>query len=128
MWELHTRTTPFIEWVAKPWMLRRLIIEGARPPLSLNCPPAFSAMMASCLAYNAAVRPTFERLVHELDVLCDASALVAERASAAGSTHGALIPPGDCTSSGATYTANPLAALLTGGAGGAGGVSLDAYW
>lgn len=50
-------------------VIHAVVIEGCRPELPADAPPALAALGRRCLAVDPEERPTFAQILEELDLL-----------------------------------------------------------
>lgn len=65
MWEVLTRREPYAGHNFMGVALE--VLEGRRPPVPSDCPPAIAAMMKKCWHSKAAKRPTMTEVLAFLD-------------------------------------------------------------
>lgn len=66
LWELATRKPPYREKTGQQ-VAQEVVKSGLRPPLPKKCPEQFLSLMQRCWDQNPEARPTFSRIIEELE-------------------------------------------------------------
>eukprot|EP00055_Hartaetosiga_balthica_P016027 m.98859 g.98859 ORF g.98859 m.98859 type:complete len:1251 (-) comp9023_c2_seq2:133-3885(-) len=72
MWEVYTRELPF-EHLRTPWEIRTAIIDGERPAIPKHISSDIKILMERCWAQNATERPSFNDILHKINMIMDDS-------------------------------------------------------
>ena len=67
MYEILTCKLPYHDIQLKRWDMHAQLRSGLRPTVPRDGDDAFKALMVRCWSEDPAVRPTFERIVEELE-------------------------------------------------------------
>lgn len=67
MYELYTGSKPYAG-LSVDKRLMKLIYHGLRPQFPASTPPAYRALAEACWSQNMAERPTFDSIMHQLQV------------------------------------------------------------
>ncbi|ELR21039.1 protein kinase domain containing protein [Acanthamoeba castellanii str. Neff] len=68
LYELFTRDSPYDENMTGQ-EIRDAVCSGVRPKIPASCPPRLAALMQACWDNDPSVRPTFQKIVDELNVI-----------------------------------------------------------
>jgi serine/threonine protein kinase len=68
LWELLSRECPY-EGMEPIQCAVAVLNRGIRPDIPNWCPPPFAALISSCVAQEAEVRPTFMQILSALDAM-----------------------------------------------------------
>jgi len=66
LWELATRKPPYREKTGQQ-VAQEVVKSGLRPPLPKKCPEQFLSLMQRCWDQSPDARPTFNRIIEELE-------------------------------------------------------------
>lgn len=68
VWQMARDRVPF-KGYAKDNFMKQVVVNGERPKLDSSWPPSFTDLLTRCWCKDPKVRPSFEAIKGELDIL-----------------------------------------------------------